>query len=153
MHHGAQLGSIDGIKDLACAGKIQRHRRLTDAEAATIVDDVITPRFAEDDYLLGVLAGLDEVRRELGHTVAADARLVSLAEASEEVEEPQDGTPPQDPEELLGGQYGRLRTVVVDAEGALWITTSNKDGVGTPVEDDDKVLRILPPSTAGNSPL
>ena len=50
-----------------------------------------------------------------------------------------------DPEEFLAGQYGRLRTVVLDAEGALWITTSNRDGIGTPVEDDDRVLRILPP--------
>ena len=58
-----------------------------------------------------------------------------------------------DPEELLGGQYGRLRTVVLDAQGALWVTTSNRDGIGTPDEDDDKVLRILPPSTAGSSPL
>jgi glucose/arabinose dehydrogenase len=58
-----------------------------------------------------------------------------------------------DPQELLGGQYGRLRTVVLDADGALWVTTSNRDGIGTPDEDDDKVLRILPPSTAGSSPL
>jgi len=58
-----------------------------------------------------------------------------------------------DPEEFLAGQYGRLRTVVLDAEGALWITTSNRDGIGTPVEDDDRVLRILPPSAAGTSPL
>jgi glucose/arabinose dehydrogenase len=58
-----------------------------------------------------------------------------------------------DPEEFLGGEYGRLRTVVLDAEGALWITTSNRDGVGSPAEDDDKVLRILPPSSAGSSPL
>ena len=58
-----------------------------------------------------------------------------------------------DPEEFLGGQYGRLRTVVLDSEGALWITTSNRDGVGTPVETDDRVLRILPPSSAGSSPL
>jgi glucose/arabinose dehydrogenase len=58
-----------------------------------------------------------------------------------------------DPEEFLTGEYGRLRTVVIDAEGALWITTSNRDGVGTPVEDDDRVLRILPPSAAGTSPL
>ena len=41
----------------------------------------------------------------------------------------------------------------LDAEGALWITTSNRDGVGTPAEDDDKVLRILPPSAEGDSPL
>jgi glucose/arabinose dehydrogenase len=58
-----------------------------------------------------------------------------------------------DPEEFLAGQYGRLRTVVIDTEGALWITTSNRDGIGTPVEDDDRVLRILPPSAAGTSPL
>ncbi|MDT0277278.1 PQQ-dependent sugar dehydrogenase [Blastococcus goldschmidtiae] len=56
-------------------------------------------------------------------------------------------------EEFLGGEYGRLRTVVADAQGALWITTSNRDGVGTPAEDDDKVLRINPPSAAGGSPL
>ncbi len=58
-----------------------------------------------------------------------------------------------EPEELLAGRYGRLRTVVLDGEGALWITTSNRDGVGTPAEDDDKVLRILPPSSASDSPL
>ena len=57
------------------------------------------------------------------------------------------------PEAVLTGQYGRLRTVVLDAEGGLWITTSNRDGAGTPVEDDDKVLRIVPPTSDGNSPL
>jgi glucose/arabinose dehydrogenase len=63
------------------------------------------------------------------------------------------GTVSGDLEEFLGGQYGRLRTVVADPQGALWITTSNRDGVGTPAEDDDKVLRIQPPSSAGGSPL
>jgi glucose/arabinose dehydrogenase len=63
------------------------------------------------------------------------------------------GTVVGEPDEFLTGQYGRLRTVVLDAEGALWITTSNRDGIGTPVEDDDRVLRILPPTAAGTSPL
>jgi glucose/arabinose dehydrogenase len=58
-----------------------------------------------------------------------------------------------DPEKFLTGQYGRLRTVVLDAEGALWITTSNRDGVGTPGPDDDRVLRIQPPTSTGSSPL
>jgi len=58
-----------------------------------------------------------------------------------------------DPEDFLTGEYGRLRTVVLDAEGALWITTSNRDGLGSPTADDDRVLRIQPPSTAGSSPL
>jgi glucose/arabinose dehydrogenase len=65
----------------------------------------------------------------------------------------QNGAPTGDPDELLGGRYGRLRSVALDAEGALWVTTSNRDGVGTPAEDDDKVLRVMPPSTAGGSPL
>jgi hypothetical protein len=63
------------------------------------------------------------------------------------------GTPTGDPDDLLGGRYGRLRTTVLDSQGGLWITTSNKDGVGQPAEDDDKVLRILPPSAQGDSPL
>jgi glucose/arabinose dehydrogenase len=58
-----------------------------------------------------------------------------------------------DAEEFLAGEYGRLRTVALDPEGALWITTSNRDGVGTPTADDDRVLRIMPPSSAGSSPL
>jgi glucose/arabinose dehydrogenase len=58
-----------------------------------------------------------------------------------------------DPKDFLAGQYGRLRTVVLDPQGGLWITTSNRDGLGTPATDDDKVLRIVPPTSAGNSPL
>jgi glucose/arabinose dehydrogenase len=58
-----------------------------------------------------------------------------------------------DPQEFLAGQYGRLRTVVLDAQGALWITTSNRDGFGNPTADDDRVLRIQPPTTTGSSPL
>jgi glucose/arabinose dehydrogenase len=56
-------------------------------------------------------------------------------------------------EDLLAGEYGRLRTVVLDTEGGLWVTTSNRDGAGTPADDDDKVLRILPPDAASDSPL
>jgi glucose/arabinose dehydrogenase len=55
--------------------------------------------------------------------------------------------------DVLAGKYGRLRTVVLDPSGGLWITTSNRDGVGTPAKDDDKVLRIVPPTSSGNSPL
>ena len=57
------------------------------------------------------------------------------------------------PDKLLPGKYGRLRSVAVDTNGGVWVTTSNRDGVGTPGKDDDKVLRILPPSAQSNSPL
>jgi glucose/arabinose dehydrogenase len=38
--------------------------------------------------------------------------------------------------------YGRLRTVVIASDGAIWLTTRNRDGHGTPVPDDDRVIRL-----------
>jgi glucose/arabinose dehydrogenase len=63
------------------------------------------------------------------------------------------GAPVGDPQPFLADRYGRLRTVVLAADGALWITTSNRDGAGTPEQDDDRVLRVVPPSSKADSPL
>lgn len=52
--------------------------RLADSDAETIADG-ITAHFAQDEYALGILTGLDDVRRQLGHTVPAVARLEPLA--------------------------------------------------------------------------
>jgi glucose/arabinose dehydrogenase len=56
------------------------------------------------------------------------------------------------PTSFLAGAYGRLRTVVAGPDGALWLTTSNKDGAGKPTPQDDRVIRILPPAGSTNSP-
>jgi glucose/arabinose dehydrogenase len=49
-------------------------------------------------------------------------------------------------EPLLEGRFGRLRTVVEGPGGALYVLTSNRDGRGDPVGEDDRILRVTPPS-------
>jgi glucose/arabinose dehydrogenase len=52
-------------------------------------------------------------------------------------------------EKLLDGDHGRLRTVVEGPDGAVYVLTSNQDGRGSPADDDDRILRITPPSASG----
>ena len=52
------------------------------------------------------------------------------------------------PTVLLDNRYGRLLTVVGDANGLFWMTTSNKDGFGAPVPSDDRVV-VIPAGSAG----
>ncbi len=47
-----------------------------------------------------------------------------------------------DPRAFLTEEHGRLRTVAVAPDGALWVVTSNTDGRGDVREGDDRVLRI-----------
>ncbi|MFI5491632.1 PQQ-dependent sugar dehydrogenase [Actinoplanes sp. NPDC051859] len=46
------------------------------------------------------------------------------------------------PKAELTEKYGRLRTVAVAPDGALWVTTSNTDGRGDVRDGDDRVLRF-----------
>ncbi len=50
----------------------------------------------------------------------------------------------------IQGTYGRIRTVAVGPDGWLWIMTSNRDGRGSPVAADDRIVRFPP---AGTTPV
>ena len=49
-------------------------------------------------------------------------------------------------ERLLDGTYGRLRDVVSGPDGDLYFCTNNRDGRGTPMAGDDRLMRIVPAS-------
>jgi glucose/arabinose dehydrogenase len=65
-------------------------------------------------------------------------------------EVPQNGAALGTPAFELQNTYGRIRTVIIGPGGYIWITTSNRDGRGTPAADDDRVIRF--PPTGGGSP-
>src|SRR2546421_130000 len=43
---------------------------------------------------------------------------------------------------LFYRQFGRLRDIVEGPDGNLYMLTSNRDGRGSPKEDDDRVIRV-----------
>ena len=47
-------------------------------------------------------------------------------------------------ERLVAGRFGRLRDVVTGPDGALYVCTSNRDGRGGSVPEDDRVIRLVP---------
>ncbi|MCL2782223.1 MAG: PQQ-dependent sugar dehydrogenase [Actinomycetia bacterium] len=53
---------------------------------------------------------------------------------------------------ILTKKYGRLLTVVAAPDGALWLTTCNRDGHGKPIADDERVLRIVPAAGGAEAP-
>ena len=79
-----------------------------------------------------------------GAAVARGALYVGALRGERLWRVPLDGARAGEPQALLAGRFGRLRTVVVAPDGALWVTTSNRDGRGAPAEADDRILRVQP---------
>ena len=47
-------------------------------------------------------------------------------------------------ERLFNGEYGRIRDVAEGPDGAIYFTTSNRDGRGDAARTDDRVMKIVP---------
>ena len=47
-------------------------------------------------------------------------------------------------ERLLEKKYGRIRELAEGPDGAIYFSTSNRDGRGTPADNDDRILRLVP---------
>jgi glucose/arabinose dehydrogenase len=43
-------------------------------------------------------------------------------------------------------EYGRIRDVAEGPDGAIYFSTSNRDGRGKPANDDDRIIRLIPVS-------
>ncbi|MHB1294832.1 MAG: PQQ-dependent sugar dehydrogenase [Anaerolineae bacterium] len=56
----------------------------------------------------------------------------------------EDGTSVVADEEWFTSEYGRIRAVTVGPDGALYMTTSNRDGRALAASNDDRILRIVP---------
>lgn len=76
-------------------------------------------------------------RGSLLYTSLRGAKLLRLVLSA-------DGRSATSQEMILNGEYGRLRDVVVAADGTLYIATSNRDGRGRPAAQDDRIIRITP---------
>lgn len=77
-----------------------------------------------------------------GIAVAGDTIYVAALRGQRLWTIPLDGDTAGQPSAQFQERYGRLRTVQIAPDGALWLTTSNTDGRIDPRDGDDRVLRF-----------
>jgi glucose/arabinose dehydrogenase len=76
-------------------------------------------------------------RRSLIFATLKDATLYRLALST-------NGRTVESTETLFVREFGRLRAVLVSPDGSIYLGTSNRDGRGTPMPTDDRIIRIRP---------
>jgi len=78
-----------------------------------------------------------------GAAVVSDVLYVAALRGQRLWQVPLDGSGGAgEPTAALDGQFGRLRTAEKAPDGSLWLLTSNRDGRGDPVDEDDRILRL-----------
>ena len=79
-----------------------------------------------------------------GAAIAKGALYVGALQGRGVWRVPLHGTRVGKPRLLFKGRYGRVRTIVRAPDGSLWLTTSNRDGRGSPRAGDDRIVRFTP---------
>ncbi len=80
---------------------------------------------------------IPQFRRSLIFATLKDATLFRLALS-------QDGRSVTATETMFERDFGRLRAVLVSPDGSIYVGTSNRDGRGSPMPTDDRIIRIRP---------
>jgi glucose/arabinose dehydrogenase len=80
---------------------------------------------------------IPEFRRSLLFATLKDATLYRLALSA-------DGRSVTSTEKLFVRDFGRLRAILVAPDGSVYLGTSNRDGRGTAMPSDDRIIRIRP---------
>jgi len=96
-----------------------------------------TPTIAPAGLAYYDAALIPAFRGSLLFATLKDASLYRLALST-------DGRTVQSTEKLFVHEFGRLRAVLVAPDGSIYLGTSNRDGRGTPMPTDDRILRIHP---------
>ncbi|GAA3917002.1 PQQ-dependent sugar dehydrogenase [Actinoplanes auranticolor] len=93
----------------------------------------------DGDYVDPIVTWSTDEASPSGAAIAGDTLYVAALRGERLWTVPLDGG---EPRAEFSGRYGRLRTVAVAPDGALWLTTSNTDGRGDVQDGDDRILRF-----------
>jgi glucose/arabinose dehydrogenase len=103
---------------------------------------VVEGRGGNPDYIDPVVTWRTEDASPSGLAIVNDVAYVAALRGRRVWQVPLDGSTAGDPVATLDGALGRIRTVQLAPDGTLWLTTSNRDGRGDPVDGDDRVVRV-----------
>ena len=103
---------------------------------------VVEGKANRSPYIDPLVVWHPEVASPSGLAIVNDVAYLAALRGARLWQVPLVGSHRGDAKALLVDRYGRLRSLAVTADGDLWLTTSNRDGRGSPAASDDRILRL-----------